>query len=160
MDYYTRMVREVDTFVYGRKTYELMVPYWPNVAKDHEGQSKPEIEFAEAFCAVPQVVVFSKTLDRVEAKNTRIVRGNLQDEILRLKQESGKPLLAGGVDVASQLMELGLIDEYRIVVGPVIAGKGRRLFDEVGLPERLRLKLVESRTFDKSGCVGLRYVPT
>jgi dihydrofolate reductase len=157
LDYYTHLVRETDAFVYGRKTYELMVPYWPDIAKDHTGQSKADIEFAEAFCAVSQVVVFSKFLDRVEAKNTRIAGGNLRDEIVKLKQESGKPILVGGVDIPSQLTELGLIDEYRIVVSPVVAGQGRRLFDNVGLQERLRLKLIDSRTFQQSGCIALRY---
>lgn len=158
LDYYTQLVREAGAFVYGRKTYELMAPYWPDIAKDHTAQSKPDIEFAEAFCAVSQVVVFSRSLDRVEGKNARIARGPLQDEILKLKQEPGKPLLAGGVDIPSQLMALGLIDEYRIVVSPVVAGQGRRLFENVELRDKLRLKLVESKIFEKSGCVLLRYL--
>ena len=75
---------------------------------------------------------------------------------MMLKQEPGKNILVGGVDVPSQLMELGLIDEYRLVVSPVIVGEGRRLFEGVNLPEKRRLKLVESKTF-KSGSVALRY---
>jgi dihydrofolate reductase len=96
-------------------------------------------------------------LDSAEDGNTRIVRTNLRDEILKLKQEPGKNILVGGVDVPSQLMELGLIDEYRFVVMPIIAGEGRRLFDGVNLQKKLQLKLVESKTF-KSGCVALRYL--
>lgn len=92
-----------------------------------------------------------------EDGNTRIVRTNLHDEILKLKQESGKDILVGGVDVPSQLMKLGLIDEYRLVVMPIIAGAGRRLFEGVNLPEKRRLKLVESKTFE-SGCIALRYL--
>ena len=158
-DYYTHLVRESDAFVYGRKTYELMVPYWPDVAKAPAGQSRAEIEFAEAFCAVREVVVFSRSLDKVEGKNTRIAGGDLRDEILKLKQAPSKPILAGGVDIPAQLMELGLIDEYRIVVNPVVAGQGRRLFDGVSLQERLRLRLLDTRTFQHSGCVALRYQP-
>jgi dihydrofolate reductase len=79
------------------------------------------------------------------------------DEILKLKQEQGNDILLGGVDVPSQLMELGLIDEYRFVVMPTIAGEGRRLFEGVNLPEKCQLKLVESKPF-KSGCVALRYL--
>jgi dihydrofolate reductase len=96
-------------------------------------------------------------LDSVEDKNTRIVRTNLRDEILRLKQEKGKDILVGGVDIPSQLTELGLVDEYRFVVGPVVAGAGRRLFEGVNLPEKLQLKLVESKIF-KSGSIALRYL--
>jgi dihydrofolate reductase len=65
--------------------------------------------------------------------------------------------LVGGVDIPSQLTELGLIDEYRFVVTPIIAGEGRRLFDRLSLQEKLQLQLVESKTF-KSGCVALRYL--
>jgi len=98
-----------------------------------------------------------RSLGSAEDKNTKIVRSNLRDEILKLKQEQGKNILVGGVDVPSQLMELGLIDEYRFVVMPIIAGEGRRLMEGVSLPEKLELKLVESKPF-KSGCVALRYL--
>ena len=74
-----------------------------------------------------------------------------------MKQEPGKNILVGGVDIPSQLMQLGLVDEYRFVVSPVIAGEGRRLLEGVSLPERLQLKLIESKNF-RSGCVALRYV--
>jgi dihydrofolate reductase len=102
-------------------------------------------------------IVFSRSLDSAEDKNTKIVRTNLQDEIVRLKHEQGKNILVGGVDIPSQLMELGLIDEYRFVVQPIIAGEGRRLFEGVSLPERLQIKLVESKIFE-SGCIALRYL--
>jgi dihydrofolate reductase len=94
---------------------------------------------------------------RTRPWKTRIVRTNLRDEILKLKQEQGKDILVGGVDIPSQLMQLGLIDEYRFVVGPTIVGEGRRLFDGVSLPEKLRLKLVESKIFE-SGTVALHYL--
>jgi dihydrofolate reductase len=96
-------------------------------------------------------------LASAEDENTRIVRTNLRDEILRLKQEQGNNILVGGVDIPSQLIELGLVDEYRFVVMPVIVGGGRRLTEGVNLPEKCQLKLVESKTF-KSGCVALRYL--
>jgi dihydrofolate reductase len=85
------------------------------------------------------------------------VRTNLRDEILKLKQARGKSILLGGVSVPSQLIELGLVDEYIFVVGPIVAGEGRRLLEGVSLQERLQLKLVESKIF-RSGCVALRYV--
>src|SRR5436190_11645858 len=154
-EYFTHLMREVDLLVFGRKTYELMVPFWPEVAKN-QSMTKASNEFARAFDSINKVV-FSRSLDRAEDKNTRIVRTDLRDEILRLKQESGKSILVGGVSVPSQLIELGLVDEYRFVIGPVVAGEGRRLLDGVSLPERLQLKLVDSKVF-KSGCVALRYL--
>ena len=154
-EYWTGVLREAGLLVYGRKTYELMVPFWPEVAKT-QSATKALNEFARVFDSINRVV-FSRTLDSAEDKNTRIVYGNLRDEILKLKQEQGKNILVGGVDIPSQLIQLGLVDEYRFVVGPVIAGEGRRLLDGVNLLEKLQLKLVESKIF-KSGCVALRYL--
>jgi len=155
LEYFTNLLHEVDVQVFGRKTYELMVPYWPDIAKD-PSNTKADIDFAQAFVSLNKLV-FSRSLDRVEDKNTRIVRTNLRDEILKLKQQQGKNILVGGVDIPSQLIELGLVDEFRFVVSPVIAGEGRRLLDGVNLPEKLQLKFVDSKIF-KSGWVALRYV--
>jgi dihydrofolate reductase len=155
LEYFTHLTREADLQVFGRKTYQLMVPYWPDVLKD-QSATKADTEFARAFVAINKVV-FSRSLKSAEDKNTRIVRMDLRDEILKLKQEQGKNILVGGVDLPSQLIELGLVDEFRIVVGPVIAGEGIRLLDGASLPEKLQLKLVESKIF-KSGCVALRYL--
>src|SRR5262249_29560025 len=135
-EYFTHLMRDVDLLVFGRKTYQLMVPYWPDIAKNHS-QTKAENEFADAFDS-KKLVVFSQSLDRAEGKNTRIVRTRPRDEILKLKQEPGKNILLGGVAIPSQLIELGLVDEYRFVVQPIIAGEGRRLLEGVSLPERLR----------------------
>ena len=155
-EYYAQLTRAVDLLVYGRKTYELMVPFWPDVAKNHSGQTEAMNDFAQAFDS-KNIIVFSKTLDTVEGNKTRIVRTDLQDEILKLKQEQGKDILTGGVSLPSQLIELGLIDECRFVVQPMIVGEGRRLLDSVSLREKLQLKLVESKIFD-SGYIALRYV--
>jgi dihydrofolate reductase len=155
LEHYTHLIRDVDLFVYGRKTYQLMVPYWPDIAKS-QSETKADIEFAQAFVSRKKIV-FSRSLASSDDGNTRIVRTNLRDEILKLKQEPGKPILAGGVDIPSQLIELGLVDEYRFVVAPIFAGEGRRLLEGTSLPERLRLKLVESKVF-KSGSVALRYL--
>ncbi len=154
-EYSTHLVRDVDLLVFGRKTYQVMVPYWPDVAKSRS-ETKADIEFAQTFVSKKKIV-FSRSLDRAEDENTRIVRTNLHDEILKLKREPGKDILVGGVDIPSQLIELGLVDEYRFVVMPIIAGEGRRLMEGVSLPEKLQLKLVESKIF-KSGCVALRYL--
>jgi dihydrofolate reductase len=153
-EYFTQLMRDVDLLVFGRKTYELMVPFWPDVAKNHS-ETKAMNEFAEVFDSINKIV-FSQSLDSAEGKNTRIVRTKLQDEILKLKQEQGKNILTGGVAIPSQLIELGLVDEYCFVVQPIVAGEGRRLLGGISLQERLQLTLVGSKIF-KSGCVALRY---
>ena len=155
LQYYTPLLRDADLLAFGRKTYQLMVPYWPDIAKSHS-ETKAENEFADTFDSINKIV-FSQSLDSAEGKNTRIVRTNLQDEILKLKQEQGKNILTGGVTIPSQLIELGLVDEYRFVVQPIVAGEGTRLLEGVSLHEKLGLKLVESKILE-SGCVALRYL--
>ncbi|HVM89877.1 MAG TPA: dihydrofolate reductase family protein [Puia sp.] len=155
-DHYVRLVQDTDAFVYGRKTYQLMVPYWPDIANNPSGEEKTDIEFAQAFVAVKKIIVFSKTLDKADGKNTEIVRTNLKEEILKLKQEPGKSILTGGVDIPSQLIQLDLVDEYRFVIFPVFGGEGRRLLESINLQEKSKLKLVEAKTF-KSGSVALHY---
>jgi dihydrofolate reductase len=154
MEYYTHLLRDTDLLVFGRKTYQLMVPYWPDIAKSHS-ETKAENEFADTFDSINKIV-FSQTLDSAEG-NTRIVRTNLRDEILKLKKEQGKNILIGGVDIPSQLIALGLVDEYYFVVQPIVAGEGRRLLEGVSLPEKLQLRLLESKMFKSSGCVALHY---
>lgn len=156
-EYHTRLLQDVDVLVFGRKTYQLMYPFWPDVAKNPAGHIKTTIDFAQAFTSVNKNILFSRTLDKVDEKNTTIIRTNLRDEILKLKQEQGKDILTGGVDIPTQLMELDLIDEYRLIVQPVIAGKGRRLFEDVNLQDSRHLKFVDSTTL-KSGSIALRYV--
>jgi len=156
-DYHIDLVRNADAFVYGRKTYQLMVPYWPEIAKNPSSETKTDVEFAQAFVSVKKIIVFSKTLDKAEGNKTEIVRTNLKDEIQKLKQEQGKSILTGGVDIPSQLTQLGLVDEYRFVIFPVFGGAGRRLLEGITLQEKSQLKLVETKTF-KSGSVALRYL--
>jgi dihydrofolate reductase len=154
-EYFTQLLREADLLVFGRKTYQLMVPFWPEVAKN-QSMTKASNEFARTFDSINKIV-FSRSLDSAEDRNTRILRTNLQEEILKLKQKQGKNILIGGVSIPSQLIELGLVNEYRFVVSPIVVGEGRRLLEGVSLRERLQLKLVESKIF-KSGSVALRYL--
>src|SRR5260221_12150624 len=107
MEYFTQLTRDAGTFLYGRKTYELMVPFWPDVAKEKpSGDRKSDIEFAQAFDAVDKIVVFSQSLDSSEGEKTRIVRTGLKDEVLKLKQGQGKNIFTGGVAIALQLSEI------------------------------------------------------
>jgi dihydrofolate reductase len=157
LDYFALLTRDVDVLVYGRKTYQLMVPFWPDVARSHSGQTKAMNDFAQAFDSVNQIIVFSQSLETTEDRNMRVVRANLREEILKLKQEQGRAILTGGVALPSQLMQLGLVDEYQFVVHPVLAGEGRRLLQGIDLQESFKLKLVESRSL-RSGYVALRYL--
>ncbi len=101
-------------------------------------------------------VVFSTTLKQAEGNNTRIVRANVAEEVLALKQQPGKNICVGSLSIASQLSDRGLIDEYHFVVHPVVAGKGPRLFETVKPQDRLQLDFIGSETF-QSGVVALQY---
>jgi len=153
-EYFTKVLRNASVILSGRTTYQLMVPYWPDIAKS-QSETKAENEFARVYDSLEKVV-FSTTLSRVEDKNTRIVRGNIADEVMKLRQESGKDICVGSLSIASQLSVRGLIDEYHFVVHPVVAGKGPRLFESVKLQDKLRLDLLGLKTF-KSGVVALHY---
>lgn len=154
LDYFTAFFADIDLIVYGRKTYELMIPYWPDVENDLNA-SKADRTYAQTFNAIDKIV-FSKTLNRVEDSKTRLMHSNLVEEISRLKQEEGKNISVGGVDLPLQLMERGLIDEFYFVVHPLIIKEGKRLFDGTNLPERSELKLVDSKTLG-SGAIALHY---
>ena len=154
-DFFIDLVSGAGALVYGCITYQLMVPYWPDVLNDPTS-SKTDIEFARAFVSAEKVV-FSKSLAQVEDKNSRLVRTNPVEEILRMKQQPGKDILVGGVVFPSYLIEKGLVDEYIFVVYPIIVGKGKRLMEGTSLLQKYRLKLVDSKIL-KSGSVLLHYV--
>ncbi|HKV24185.1 MAG TPA: dihydrofolate reductase family protein [Candidatus Acidoferrum sp.] len=156
LEFFTTLLRDVDLLVFGRKTYQLMVPFWPEVAKNHSGETKAANQFAQAFDSLGKIV-FSNSLASSGDKNTRIVRTSPRDEIPKLKQERGKKIMVGGVALSSQLIEIGLVDEYLFIVNPIIAGEGKRLLEGISLHEKLQLKLVESKILN-SGCVVLRYL--
>lgn len=155
-DYFKDLIQEAGLLLYGRKTYELMVPFWPDMARTNAATTRSMKEFAEAFTAAKKVV-FSKTLEQVVDPQSRIVRTDPVAEIQRLKQEPGGDMLLGGVAFSSYLIARGLVDEYRFVVQPLLAGEGTRLLKGINLAESLELKLVESKVFS-SGNIALRYV--
>jgi len=152
--YFTEVLRNANLLLFGRITYQLMVPYWPQIAKT-PSETEATNEFARVFDSLDKVV-FSTTLKQVQGNDTRIVRANVADEVIALKQQPGKDICVGSLSIASQLSERGLIDEYQFVVHPVVAGKGPRLFDTVKLQERLRLDFIGSKIF-RSGVVALQY---
>jgi dihydrofolate reductase len=153
-EYFTRLLRKADLLIFGRKTYQLMVPYWPDVARN-QSENEATNEFARVFDSLDKVV-FSTTLKQVEGKNTRIVRADPAEEVLALRQQPGKDICIGSLSIASQLSERGLIDEYRFVVHPVVAGRGPRLFETVKPQDRLQLDFFGLETF-QSGVVALHY---
>ncbi|HUI89606.1 MAG TPA: dihydrofolate reductase family protein [Anaerolineales bacterium] len=152
-DFSTERLDDLDTILFGRVTYQLFESHWPSAAKDPHA-TKSVIEFADKINAVPKVV-FSSTLHDVKWNNTRLVKEGMAEEVLKLKQGTGKNLSVGGLRIAATLAKLSLIDEYWILVHPVIVGAGRRLFENT--KERLNLKLAGTRTFH-SGAVALHYL--
>ena len=143
--------RALGAFLYGRRLYELMVDYWPTAETDPSA-TPAMLEFARIWKDKPKIV-FSRTLGRVEW-NSRLVRHDVAEEVARLKAQPGFDMDVGGPTTASTLMRLGLIDEYRLFVHPVILGAGTPFFP--ALEDRIGLKLLEARTFG-SGVVYLRY---
>jgi dihydrofolate reductase len=150
-EYYTGLLQDSDIEIFGRNTYHLMYPYWHEVAMN-QSESKATNEFARTFDLIPKIV-FSTTLKSVEWNNTTLLRANLQEEIMKLKQQPGKNISIGGLKVASQLAQADLIDEYRFLVQPIVAGKGPCLFES---GKNFALELIGSRTFH-SGIVELHY---
>lgn len=153
-EYFTGVLRNASLLLYGRVTYQLMVPYWPDVAKN-QSETKAVNEFARVFDSL-DMVVFSTTLQHVDGNNKRLVRANLAEEVVALKQQPGKDICVGSLSIASQLSARGLIDEYHFVVHPVVAGKGPRLFETVKPRDSLLLDLIGSKTL-RSGVVALHY---
>jgi dihydrofolate reductase len=135
-----------DTLLFGRVTYQLMADYWPSA----EGR------IADFMNAVPKVVV-SKTLNKAEWNNTRLIRDNAPGKVAELKQQPGKDIFVfGSANLSSTLAQHGLIDEYRLGVNPIVLGSGTPLFN--GGRSKLDLKLLETRPL-KSGVVILHYQP-
>jgi dihydrofolate reductase len=151
-DFFSTLLDSTDIELLGRVTYQLMESYWPRAHEDPNA-SKGMLEFADKYNAIPKVV-FSRTLQRADWNNTRLVKEGTVDEVLKLKKQPGRNISLGGISISQELMKLGLVDEYWLVIQPVLVGKGRRLFD--GLKEKIDLELRDMKTF-KSGVVALNY---
>ena len=150
-EYSKSLLKSIDTILFGRVTYELMAGYWPTASPPTED---PVI--IDAMNNLPKIV-FSKTLDKVEWKNSRLVKENIAGEVATLKQQPGKDMVIyGSGGIVTTLTQLGLIDEYRIFVNPVVLGSGKPLFK--GFKDRLNLKLLTTKTFN-CGVVLLHYQP-
>ncbi len=138
--------KSVGMLLFGRVTYQGMAAYWPSATG----------EIADIMNNIPKIV-FSRTLERADWSNTRLVKGSAEEEVARLKQEPGKDLfIFGSANLTSTLMRHGLIDEYRLGLNPLILGGGNPLFKPS--PARMKLKLLEARPL-RSGVLLLRYQP-
>ena len=141
----------VDALLFGRVTYQLMANYWPTPTAI---ETDPIV--AGLMNRLPKVV-FSRTLEKAEWNNTKLIKDHIAEEILKLKQQPGKDLaLFGSANLMSTLMQLNLIDEHRIMVNPVILGDGNPLFKRTN--DKQNLKLIKTRTFG-NGNVLLCYQP-
>jgi dihydrofolate reductase len=146
-----QQLEEVDTLLFGRVTYQLMASYWPTPAAQ---QDDPKV--AAKMNGLPKIVV-SRTLEEAEWANTQVIKGDVAEELGKLKQQPGKDIaIFGSSDLTVSLLRLGLVDELRIMVSPVALGDGRSLFRTAD--ERISLKLLTTRPF-RSGNVLLTYQP-
>ncbi len=150
-DYAIQQLDEVGALLFGRVTYQMMASYWPT-----QSAIADDPIVAGKMNSLPKIV-FSKTLDKVEWSNSRLVKDNIAEEIRKLKQQPGKDLAVfGSSDLAASLLEMGLLDELRIMVNPVLLGDGKPLFK--GLNQKAELKLTRTKSF-RSGNVLLYYEP-
>ncbi len=140
----TEILWQADVHIMGRVTYHDMAKHWPSSTS----------KYAPPMNEIPKVI-FSKTLKEVNWKPSRLVNSDLTDEILRMKQEPGQYILAhGGAGFAQSLSRLGLIDEYRLIVHPVILGGGKPIFKNIS--DRIKLKHTDTRIFE-TGAILLTY---
>jgi dihydrofolate reductase len=149
--YSKEQLGSMGTILFGRVTYELMAGYWPTATADTIDQI-----IINAMNNLPKVV-FSKTLDKVEWNNSRLVKDDIEGEVAGLKRGPGKDIVIyGSGSIVSALAQAGLIDEYRIFVNPVVLGSGKPQFGDIN--DRINLKLLSTKTFG-NGLVLLCYEP-
>jgi dihydrofolate reductase len=153
MAFANELFGSADGILFGRKTYEGFVSYWDALDPADACIRKADVEFARIFGNMTRVV-FSRTLDRVGG-DAILIKDNIAAEVSRLKRQPGRDLLLiCGPELLSTLVGLGLVEEFRILVRPMVLGRGKALFGDI--PERLQLKLVSTRVFE-SGVVVHHY---
>lgn len=153
--YAIELLNSVDAILFGRVTYQLFENYWPAAALN-PSTSKSDLEIANKINDMIKIV-FSRTLQTVQWKNSILFKEVIPEEVQELKRQTGKDMVIyGSGSIVSALMQSGLIDDYRIFVNPVILGRGKPLFKD--LKNRVNLRLLETKTFN-NGNVLLRYQP-
>jgi dihydrofolate reductase len=156
--HYTDLLCDADAILYGRITYQLM-QYWQPLVKNPTGEKSMD-DFAMAIDKIPKIV-FSHKLKNADPialgwDSAKLSNQPIEEEVLKLKQQSGKDILVGSRSLIIQLMKLNLIDEYQLCVHPVVAGSGLPLFENIN--DRTVLKLIKTKTF-RCGAVLLYYEP-
>ncbi len=151
-DHYTTLLNSAGLLLYGRTTYQLMESYWPAVVKTPTGNRATD-EFAAAIDNASKMV-FSRTLQRVDWRNTTLKNELRQEEILELKQQPGRDLLVGSPSLIVALARLNLVNEFQLSVQPTVVGAGLPLFKNI--TERINLKLLKTKTFG-CGAITLYY---
>ena len=152
--HYTDLLSNADTILYGRITYQLM-EYWRTLL-ENPSDEKSMNDFAIAIDKISKIV-FSHTLKNVEWESAKLANRDIEEEVLELKQQSGKDIFVGSRSLIIQLMKLNLLDEFQLCIHPVIAGTGLPLFENI--KDRTVLKLIKTKTFS-GGAVILYYEPT
>ena len=152
--HYNELLSNADTLIYGRTTYQLMESYWPSVVKNPTG-NKPMDEFAVLIDNISKIV-YSSTMKNVNWKNTKLKKEVIKEEVLELKHQEGKNILAGSPSLIVALAQLDLIDEYQLSVQPIILGSGLPLFKNI--KDKINLKLLKTKTFG-CGAVAHYYEP-
>ena len=152
-EHYTYLLSEGDAILYGRTTYQLM-EFWRSLL-ENPSEEKSMNDFAKAINKIPKIV-FSRTIKNVEWQSAIIAQRDLKDEVLALKQQSGKDIFVGSRSLIIQLLNLGLIDEFQLCIYPVVQGKGLPLFEDIN--DRIIFKLLKNETFN-SGAIILYYEP-
>jgi dihydrofolate reductase len=152
--YFSNMLHDAATLLFGRKTFQLMDPYWPEIARDRTGTAS-EIEFADYIEAI-QKIVFSRKGIETSWHNTTVIKEMNPDEIQKIKSEPGGNIMVGSPSIIDQLSAWGLIDEYFYVMQPIIGGSGKRFFESSQLNNKVRLQLMDARKLD-SGIISLHY---
>ena len=149
------LMSAADTLLLGRVTYQSFAGAWPYVP-ENPSASEGEKEYARLLNAMRKIV-FSRTLEKAEWNNSSLAKEVLPEEIEKMKQEPGKDIVIyGSASIVQALTNLGLIDEYQLLVHPVVLGSGKSLFKNI--KDRHNLKLIKTRVFD-SGVVALYYQP-
>jgi len=156
--HYNELLSNADTLIYGRVTYQLMESYWPSVVKNPTG-NKPMDEFAVLIDNISKIV-YSRTLQHIDWKNSKLKKEIIKEEVLELKQSRNgwsKNIIVGSPGLIVALAQLDLIDEYQLGVQPTVLGSGLSLFKNIR--DRINLKLLKTKTFG-CGAVSLYYEPT